>query len=176
MARRTKRLMSLVVVLTIGFAACGGGSADELAESILEQQAGVEDVEIDDDSMTMSFESEEGDISMEMGSGDLPDGFPFPIPDGCDVAGSSTWEGPDGVSMQAGLEFPPTEFDAVVDFYEEFLEDEGFEITKSVTGTDTDTMVMLLAETPEATAGVVVSRYEGGASANLTWGTSSSSP
>jgi hypothetical protein len=167
--------MSLFVVLMIGAAACGGGATHEVAENILEQQPGVQNVEVDDTSISMSFESEEGDISMEMGTGDLPDGFPFPIPDGCDVVGSSRWEGPDGVAMQAGLEFPPAEFDAIVGFYEAFLEDEGFDITKTVTGTDTDTMVMLLAEGPEATASVVASSYEGGASANLNWGPPASS-
>ena len=175
MATRSKGLESLVVVLMIVAAACGGGAADEVAENILEQQPGVEDVEIDDTSMSMSFESEEGDISMEMGTGDLPDGFPFPIPDGCDVVGSSTWEGPDGVAMQAGLEFPPEEFETVVGFYEDFLEDEGFEVTRTETGTETDTMVMLLAEGPQATASVVANLYEGGASANLNWGTPNSS-
>ncbi len=173
MARRTRRLVALVVGLVVGAVACGGGTADELAESILEQQQGVQDVEIDDDSMSMSFESEEGDISMEMGSGDLPDGFPFPIPDGCEVVGSSTWEGPDGTAFQAGLEFSPQEFDAVVSFYESFLEAEGFDITKTVADTETDTTAMLLGEGPQASASVIVTRYEDGASANLNWGTSS---
>ena len=170
MSRRFSSFMSLIVVLMIGASACGGSAGDEVAERVLEQQPGVQNVEIDDTSMTVSLESEEGEISMEMGTGELLEGFPFPVPDGCVVVGHSRWKGPDGVAIQAGLEFPPGQFEIVVSFYEDFLEGEGFEIIKTVTGTETDTMVMLLAEGPEATASVVASRSEGGGTANLNWG------
>ena len=112
MAARIRGITVFLVLMALVVAACGDSASDELAESILEQQPGVEDVAIDtdDDSMTISFESEDGDISMEMGSGDLPEGFPFPIPDGCEVVGSSTWEGPHATAMQAGPEFPAEYF------------------------------------------------------------------
>lgn len=173
MAARTRVITALLVLMALVAASCGDGASDELAENILEQQPGVEDVAIDtdDDSMTISIESDDGDISLEMGSGDLPDGFPFPIPDGCDVVGSSSWEGPDGTAMQAGLEFPAEDFDSVVAFYEDFLDDEGFEITKTTSGSGSDAMVMLLAENVEASASVIVSQTDVGCTANLTWTT-----
>ncbi len=178
MATRTRWLLIVFAILSLVAAGCGGDSAtDNLVENILEQQPGVDEVDIDseDDSMTISFESEEGDISMEMGSGqELPEGFPFPIPDGSEVVGSSTWEGPDGVAMQAGLEFSAENFDSVVEFYEDFFEDEGFEITKTTSGSGVDAMVMLLADRADTTASVVVTRTDLGCSAGLNWSTDTS--
>lgn len=161
MAMRSYVLAPILAVLMIGAFACGDGVLDVEPEI---------DMEVTDDEVSISIDSPGGDVSMQIESGgDVPDGFPFPIAEGCVVVGSTTWEGPEGVAMQAGLEFPPEEFDAVVAFYQAFLEGEGLDVTRSVTETGTDTMVMLLAESQEATASVVANRSGGSGSANLSW-------
>lgn len=160
MAMRSYVLAPILAVLMIGAFACGDGVLDVEPEI---------DMEVTDDEVSISIDSPGGDVSMQIESGgDVPDGFPFPIADGCEVVGSTTWEGPAGTTfMTAALEFPAEEFDGVVAFYQAFLEGEGFEVTRSVTETGGDTSVMLLADGPEATASVAVGRNPGLAS--LTW-------
>jgi hypothetical protein len=65
-------------VLVLG--ACSGG---EIAEEVIENQEGVQDVDIDEDSGEINIDTDDG--SATFGGGEIPDGFPIDVPDGGEV-------------------------------------------------------------------------------------------
>ena len=74
-----------VLIMAVGlFAASCSAASEELTEQILESQEGVSNVEIDEGSGQVSVETEDG--SFTIGGGEVPPGFPFPFPDGYEVA------------------------------------------------------------------------------------------
>jgi hypothetical protein len=105
-----KRLAIGLVAGTLALTACQSAS-EVLTEQILEQVDGVDNVEIDTDTGQVNIETDEGSVSI--GGGDIPDGFPVPVPNGGDV--TAVFTSPDGSSVT--LTYAIDRYDELVMFY-----------------------------------------------------------
>jgi len=95
----------LVAALALAVAGCSAVQ-DKIGEEIGEEIAGGivgGDVEVDGDSVTVS--GEDGDVTIEGGSADLPDGFPddFPMHDEAPVDSASSISGAEGTTYYVNL-------------------------------------------------------------------------
>lgn len=82
MRLRSLALLALAVVLLFGVAGCKSSSktaSEKAAEKIAEDQPGVEDVDIDENKVTVTGEDGE-QIEIQGSGAELPDGFPSDIP------------------------------------------------------------------------------------------------
>lgn len=145
-------------------------------EAVVEQDCGIDtsggsddqgapdpDIELDaldeDDGVTMTFD--DGDQSGEVSFGsDLPDDFPFPLPDVYEVGSSTEFQDAAGMTYSAVIHTPPDDFDAVATMYEDFLNDQGFDVTNQSMGSDTERFVLLDGQRDDATAGIWISIEE----------------
>lgn len=110
-----KRLLLglLVAALALTVAGCSAVE-DEIGEEVGEGIAGAVvggDVEVEGDSVTIS--GEDGDVAIEGGGAELPDGFPddFPMHDEAPVDSASSISDTDGTTYYVNLtsELPPGE-------------------------------------------------------------------
>ncbi|MEN8041408.1 MAG: hypothetical protein ABFR95_07885 [Actinomycetota bacterium] len=117
-----KKLTPLVLALTLVLAACS--SAAEIAiEQLAEADDEVSNVEINDGEIKVEFEDEEGGGALVIGGGEIPDGFPIPVPDGGDVTSSIA----QGNSYGVIINFPESAYDELVSFYEAWVADQSVE-------------------------------------------------
>jgi len=150
MMKNVKTLV-LAAAMVVAITACGSNAGsddaiDEQLEQIIEQAGGgdvdvdTEDGEItltdedgsveistDDDEMTMKVEGDEGGFAATLG-GDLPDDFPFPLPDEYEVGSSMQIDDEAGTFYSAVIKVAPEEYDTVKAMYESWLEGEGFTV------------------------------------------------
>ena len=124
-----KRLVLLLLAGVLVLAACQS-AADNLTEKIVEQSAGVEDVSIDKDTGELSIETDEG--SIKIGGGEIPDGFPVPLPDGGEV--TSIFDSPK--NMLVSLTYPAAQYEELVAFFDGWSTDQGGEWNKGNTTFD----------------------------------------
>lgn len=160
------RTIALAVVLVLSATACGGsddelgGIEEEIVENIIEQAAeeGVDlDIDNDDDgSMTVTFDDEDGGGSATFG-GDLPDDFPFMLPDLYEVFTSSQFETDEGTMYSAVIQAPPEDLSDLAVLYEEWLNSEGFEVVTNEMQTGEVTLLMIFGERDDAEANVSLS-------------------
>ncbi|MCL1693972.1 MAG: hypothetical protein M3096_09825 [Actinomycetia bacterium] len=151
--------ITLIVAFSLTLAACGG--ADDAANSIVEQvveQASGDGVDIstDDDGVSVSFESEDGSGSASFAE-ELPDGFPFPVPDEYELGVSMTFEDDNGTSYSVVIEIPADDFDAVKEMYESWMESEGFTVDTTELEDDTSKFALMMGERDDVSAGVSMS-------------------
>ena len=109
-----RRFILVVAGAALALSACQGAS-EVLTEQILEQVDGVDNVEIDTDTGEVRIETDEGSVSI--GGGELPDGFPVPVPDGGEVMSvfSSSQE-----EASVSLSYPIDRYDELVAFYSDW--------------------------------------------------------
>ena len=119
-----KKLTLILAALVLVVPACSPG--EELAERIIESQAGVDDIEIDEEEGTIEVQvdDEDGGGSATIGGGEVPDGFPIGVADGGNV--TSVFETSDGASVT--LEYPVGEYENLVAFYESWIASSGLEV------------------------------------------------
>jgi len=125
---RIRRTIVLLAATSLALSACSGGDiAGNIAEEVLEGQEGVGDVEIDENngSVVIEVEDEEGGGSAVIGGGDVPDGFPIPVPDGGNVNFTSSSE--EGSSVN--VTYPISEYDSLVATYQAFADSTGGDVT-----------------------------------------------
>lgn len=106
-----KRTATIIVAAVLVVTACQSAS-----EQLAEQVAGVNDVDIDTDTGQIRIETDEGSLSI--GGGELPDGFPIPVPDGGDVMSVFT----SGDQAAATVSYARDRYDELVRFYDEWTE------------------------------------------------------
>jgi hypothetical protein len=112
----------LIAIAAIAMIAVGCSSAsDELSEQLVESVSGVEDLEIDEESGQVSFETEEGSFSI--GGGEVPDGFPFPFPDGGQVMSSMTA----GTASNVVVVYPKDRYEDLQGYIDDWTASEGGE-------------------------------------------------
>jgi len=133
-----KKLSPLLITAALVLGACGVSVEEELIERAAES-GGAGDVEIDisDDSVSLSVESDDG--SFAIGSGlDLPDGLTFPLPDGGEV----TQAGTDASYVFAAIQYPKDRYDEIVTFYKDWTsaDDGDWNLLESTTEMSGDTI------------------------------------
>jgi len=122
-----RRNLVAAAAIAMLISACSSGG-DEVTEQILEGQEGVGDVEITDDGATIEVEGEDGG-TVSIGSGEIPDDFPVPVPSGGDV----TFTAFSDEGSMVNLVYSGDQLEALVSEYESWMESEGFEVTRSDT-------------------------------------------
>jgi hypothetical protein len=129
---------TIVTAMGVALASCGAVTenvAENLAETAVERAIESEtgesvdfDIDASGDSMVMNIETPDGTQEMTFGGGEIPEGFPLPLPDGATVQSVVT-AGEAGAFVTATA--PASEFDAIVDLYESFFADFDDVITTS---------------------------------------------
>ena len=137
--RKTAWLVGLMLVVT----GCGG---DSPAEQLLEAQEGVDNVDLDGDSLSftvtdddgntvsvsgdedsLTITAEDGDFVGVFGGGDIPDDFPIPTPPGFDV--QSVVETPGGSIVILEYAVDDYSYEELVAFYDDFSSGDGITVT-----------------------------------------------
>lgn len=119
--------MFIAAVLVL--AACQS-AAENLTEKIVEQSAGVDNVDINTDTGQISIETDEGSINI--GGGEIPDGFPVPLPDGGEV--TSVFDSPKNTMVS--LTYPAAQYEQLVTFFDNWSTDQGGDWSKGNTTFD----------------------------------------
>ena len=138
MRSTTKIMMVLIAVLALVAAACGSASdmaAEQLAEELIEASGGGDvsvDVSGDGDDVTIEMETEDGSISIGMGT-ELPDELEIPVPDGGDVMTSIVAE----ETISVSLIYDQARYDELVSFYEDWTGGSGDEWETQTMNIDT---------------------------------------
>jgi hypothetical protein len=111
------RILVVLAMSALVVSACSN-AAEELTEQIVES-SGDGDVEVDvnDGTVSISVEGEDGSGAFTIGGGELPEDFPVPIPDGGDVASVFEGEGDAAVSVL----YDDGNYDEVAAFYEDWV-------------------------------------------------------
>lgn len=162
-----RRLAVTIAVVILVVAGCGdddggpGGLSDEIAGQIADEADGVTDIDVgsDGEEFSVTFEDEEGAGVAALG-GDLPDDFPFPVPDGYEVGSSMQFEDTSGKTFSAVIRVGDDEFDAAAGLYETFLTDEGFEVERQAIEGDAGRFLFLSASRADVNADVSMSIEE----------------
>ena len=118
-----KRIALGFVALALFLAACQS-AAEVITEQAIEEAVGG-DVKVDTDSGEISVETDDGAITI--GGGELPEGFPIPLPDGYVVTAVFT----SGRSSTVSLSYPNADFATIEAFYDDWTSGESDEWTKS---------------------------------------------
>ncbi len=151
--------LALILALSLVVAACGGtdDAANSIAEKIVEQASGDNiDISTDDGGLTMSVEGDDGIETVSFNE-DLPDGFPFPVPDTYEIGGAFTYESDAGTSYSVVIEASADEFDSLKEMYQSWLDGEGFTVDVTEMGSGNDRLALLLGERDDVSAGVSMS-------------------
>jgi hypothetical protein len=146
------------------------GEPDIALEQFDEDDSPPDDT--DDDGVSVTFD--DGDQSGEVAfGGELPDDFPFPVPDVYEVASSFQFDDATGTTFSTLLTVPEDDFDAVATMYEEFLNADQFEVTKSDFSSGDGSFVVLSGERSDARVDISMSIQEvaNDAAGNLTFET-----
>ena len=95
-------LVAALALAVTGCSAVQDRIGEEIGEEIASGVVGG-DVEVDGDSVTVS--GEDGDVTIEGGGADLPDGFPddFPMHDGAPVDSASSISGAEGTTYYVNI-------------------------------------------------------------------------
>lgn len=109
-------LTLIVLVLSMTVAACSTAT-DAAIGRIVEADESISDVAIDDGEIMVEFEDSEGGGLLTVGGGDVPEGFPLPVPDGGVVESSFAQGGTFGLFIR----YPRPEYDTLYSFYEQWV-------------------------------------------------------
>jgi len=133
----------LVVLLALALAGCGDKAAEEITEKVAGDAIGG-DVEVDDETVTIT--TDEGEATISGGEGALAEGFPeeFPIYDGATVKASAVVEtgGKTQYSATLGTSDPVGD---VYDWYKSELSSNGWTIQNDMHVTTGDGESAVLA-------------------------------
>lgn len=159
-----KKLVAGVLIIGLVFVLGGCKSvedkvAEEVTGGIIGSATGG-DVEVDDDSVT--FETDEGDVTVAGGEGTLPDAFPddFPVYDDADVASSTSFEGEGQVQYHVTLATSDS-VDDVYEWYKDELDSQGWTIDEDMKMSTDDGETAALSVT-KGDMGASVTVSEGG--------------
>lgn len=158
-----RRTSILMVVAMVALSACGNvadkvaeRAAEKVTEKALEANSSSDggDVSVDlgSDSEGINIsgtDAETGDdVEIQMGAGEVPADFPMPLPDSGQVIDVSFFTVGDDTSYQVTLEIDPQDWSEILDFYTNWMNDQGMEVLSSddaVVGTADDGTVASVA-------------------------------
>ena len=112
--------LAVVAIMAMIVAGCSSAS-DELSEQIVESVSGVDNLDIDEESGEVSFETEQGSFSI--GGGEVPADFLFPFPDGYQVSSSLISDAGSSVVVQ----YPKERFDELQAYVDDWTASQGGE-------------------------------------------------
>lgn len=112
---RKKQLVGLAIVAVLALSACGQVS-EALLEEAVEQAAG-EDIEFNAEGDGFTISGDDGEISM--GTGDLPEGFDFDLPDGYEVVSGWRQTQEDTTYYYVQVTYPGSDYEDVVQAFED---------------------------------------------------------
>jgi hypothetical protein len=157
------RLGFVIVVLALVAVGCGN-AAENIIEGAIENQleeeggGGEVDIDIDEDGGVVSIETDEG--SMSIGGTEIPDDFQLPLPDYEEVSGVISQTG-ELAYTQVVVSFDPDDFDDVVSLYEDYFNDEGWEVSRFESSGDGAKTVFVNGTKDEVSASVAISYTDG---------------
>jgi hypothetical protein len=98
---------------------------------------------------------------MVIGGTDIPEDFPLPIPDYEEVMGVVTQSDDSGAYSSVILSFDPGDLDDVADLYEDFFNDQDWEVSRTNSSSDGSTFTMINGTSEEENASAVIAHEEG---------------
>ena len=133
--------------------------------------SGDVELDIDEDDGSVSIETDEG--SIQIGGDQILDDFPLPLPDYEEVAGVITQTDGGTTYTQVILGFDPDAIDEVADLYEDFFNDQGWDVSRTDSSSDGTTLVIIngTADEVDATALIGFGEDNDAASLTLSYGT-----
>jgi hypothetical protein len=163
------RLLIVLVVLALVAVGCAK-AAENTIEGAIEKQleeenGGNANVDINEDDGSVSIETDEG--SMQIGGGEIPSDFPLPVPDGAEVVSVISTSGEtDGA--QVSMTFDPDDFDNVATLYDEFFNEQDWEVSRTNSDSDGIKIVLISGSNDQLTASVIIGYTDGEEIASLT--------
>lgn len=164
--------IALAALLAVASTACGGSddAADPAEEPAAAEEVGEEAAEPDvdaendagDDGIVVTGSDAAGEeAQIVIGSSEIPDDFPMPIPEGAEVVNVSSIDTSAGSSTSVTVEIDPAETPAVIALYEQWYADQGLETMSSET--------MVIADSDSVASLVQITDYGDYAEVILTW-------
>ena len=163
------RLLIVLVVLALVAAGCAK-AAEKTIEGAIEKQieeegGGNANVDISEDDGSVSIETDEG--SMQIGGGDIPSDFPLPVPEGAEVVSVISTSG-ETAGSQVSMTFDPDDFDDVATLYDDFFNEQDWEVSRSNSDSDGIRIVFISGSNDQLTAQVIIGYTDGEEIASLT--------
>jgi len=157
------RLFVVLVVLATAAAGCARAVEDALEGAVerqLEEESGSGNVNVDlnEDDGSVSIETDEG--SIEIGGAEIPNDFPLPLPEDYEVVSVVTQTG-EAAGTLVTLGFDPVDFDVVAAMYEDFFNDQGWEVSLTNSSAGADKLAIIGAEGFGLSASIIVGHTEG---------------
>jgi hypothetical protein len=144
----------VVALVAAGCAKAAEKALEEAIERQLEEEGGGDvNIDLDEDGGVVSIETEEG--SIDIGGTEIPDDFLLPIPDQREVLGVVIQTG-EYASSTVTLSFDPDDFDDVAALYEDFFNDQGWEVSRTDSSGDGNRLVILSGTSDELTASAII--------------------
>lgn len=179
------RRLAMVGTAALFIAGCGGGAdpaeeaANQLAEQIIENAGdGSVAVDIDDNgSMNIDVDGEdgssvsidtdnEGSVAIQIdgddggmaiiGGGEVPEGFPIPVPDGGQVISSIVGSSDEGAGAQVMVQYPAGRFEELAASYQSWIDGQGLEVTTMDMSTTEAKMIQFIGSGADG-SGVMIS-------------------
>jgi len=163
------RLVVVLVILALVAVGCAK-TAENVLENAIEKQledegGGDVNVDLNEDGGSVSIETDEG--SVEFGNTEIPADFLLPIPNYEEVGGVITTTG-EFASTQVILSFDPDDFDEVAALYEDFFNDQGWEVSRTESSGEGVRFVSITGSSDELAASVFITYSDGDDVASLT--------
>ena len=157
----------MIVMMAVALLAASGcaSAAENIVENAIENQleeeggSGNVDVNIDEDEGSVSIETDEG--SIVIGGNEIPEGFPLPIPDYEEVMGVTTQNDDSGTYSSVILSFDPGDLDDVADLYEDYFDDQNWEVSRTNSSSEGSTFTMISGTSEAENASAVIAYDEG---------------
>lgn len=143
-----RKLAIIVLAAALTVTACST-ETDIAMERIVESDESISDVAIGEGEITVEFDESEGGGSLTVGGGEIPDGFPLPVPDGGVIESSFGQGGTFGLFVR----YPRPEYETLYSFYEQWA-DENADTILANTKTDDPRTDGWIGEIGEANFGV----------------------
>jgi hypothetical protein len=155
----------IVTLAAAGLLAGGCGQvAERVAEQAIENQlesegGGDVDINIDSEgSGEVVIESDDGSTNINVGGGEIPDELTIPLYDGYDVLASTVAETNGETYVTVSLEYPESDLDGLVEFYEDYFADLEDTFTNQ---SSSDGVRSWTWSAADFTTGVTVSAFDG---------------
>ncbi|MGZ5384296.1 MAG: hypothetical protein ACXW15_07285 [Acidimicrobiia bacterium] len=159
-------VLAVLALIAVGCAKTAEQTLENQVENQLEEESGGDaNVDINEDDGSVSIETDEG--SMQIGGGEIPSDFPLPVPDHAAVLSVVSTSG-ENAGAQVSMSFDPGDFDDVAAMYDDFFNDQDWEVSRTNSDSDGSKVVIISGSNDELTTSVIVAYTDGEEMATLT--------